>query len=81
MREDEFLRRAGPFRDYQSRVYHEIAMAALAVGDRPKAKKYFQGTVDTGTIGGWPYHCSLIFLQRLNEDPNWPSWIPRKDGK
>ncbi len=76
MPEDELVRRAGPFGDFQSDFYHDIAMASLAIGDRPKAKRYFEKAVDTGQIGDWGYHIALIFLQRLEDDPTWPSWIP-----
>ncbi len=78
MPEDEFEHRAGPFGDFQCEFYHDIALEALAVGDRQKAKKYFKGSVDTGQIATWSYHSARMLLQRLESDPTWPSWIPHK---
>ena len=82
MSEDDLVRLAGPFGHYQCGFYHEIAMEALASGNREKAKKYFNDAANTGQIGNWAYHSARIFQRRLAdpEDKTWPSWIDQQDG-
>jgi hypothetical protein len=79
--EDELLIRAAPFGLLQQIFYHEVAMAALAVGDRHKAQEYFQKVVETVQVGSWYYHSAGMFLERLRTDPSWPSWIERTDRR
>jgi len=79
MEEVEFRLRAGAFGDLQNSFCHEIALEAFAVGDREKAKEYFEASFNTGHSATWFYHSAQMFLRRL-EDPTWPSWIERKDG-
>jgi hypothetical protein len=56
-----------------------IAMRHLAEGNRPEATKHFQIAVDTKAYF-WTFHdLSWLFLARLEGNPNWPSWIPKRD--
>jgi hypothetical protein len=74
--EAEFVEEAGPVSGQRCVVHYTIAMMALAVGDRPKARKHFKEAVGTGRVSWWDYHWSQAFLERMKEDPEWPKWIP-----
>jgi hypothetical protein len=55
---------------------YAIAIKSLARGEREKAKKHFERTVATKRVGWSMYHWARAFLQRMEEDPAWPAWIP-----
>jgi hypothetical protein len=73
--DDELERSAGPFGVMRQAFLHQIALEALAVGNRKRAREYFAATVATGQIGTWNYHSALAYLARLDADKTWPSWI------
>jgi hypothetical protein len=81
MSEEDFIAYAGPFGDFRCDLYHEIGVRALAAGDRPKAKRFFEHSVATGQVATWHYHEALIYLDRLENDPTWPSWIESKPNE
>ncbi|MDA1274828.1 MAG: hypothetical protein O2960_12385 [Verrucomicrobia bacterium] len=50
----------------------------LSVGDRDQAKNHFLKCVETQVFGFYEYLWGRVFLTRMEEDPNWPPWIPVK---
>jgi hypothetical protein len=56
-----------------------IGMKFLAEGDRRSAAEHFRKSVDTPLEVAEDYVFSKAFLERLEKDPNWPPWIPKKE--
>jgi hypothetical protein len=72
----QLLARAGTSQLNQCEANFYVAMKYLADGDRAQARKHFQASVDTGVFLYIEYQWSRIFLARMDQDPNWPRWIP-----
>jgi serine/threonine protein kinase len=76
--EKEYLEAAGVSRWKQCLAYTEAGLFRLADGDRVAARKHFQTAVDTYAIWEFQWTWALMFLDRLNKDPQWPPWIPAR---
>jgi tetratricopeptide (TPR) repeat protein len=53
-----------------------IALTALAVGDRKKAKEHFRLSAQTHYFEFIPHFLSQILVHRMDKDPTWPLWVP-----
>jgi tetratricopeptide (TPR) repeat protein len=76
--EDAFLAMAGASRIKQWMVHYQIALLRLADGDRHGAEIHFQKAVDTHVVWVTQYLWCQVFLHRLKNVNNWPSWIDVK---
>jgi serine/threonine protein kinase len=81
--EDEYLAKAGNRslqslrpRSLQSLLHYKIGLFRLSKGDRLGARKHFQ--TSARCFWGYAKFWSLMFLSRMEKDPNWPAWIPVK---
>jgi serine/threonine protein kinase len=55
-----------------------VAVTALAEGDRGRARLHFRKALATRAWIKFAYDLSWAFLARMEQDPNWPPWIPVK---
>jgi serine/threonine protein kinase len=81
MTADNLIKLAGNSRWNQCLAHYNIAMTKLADGDRKGAKKHFDKAFKTKAAGWGEYDMSWVFQHRLDNDPTWPPWIPKKRGK
>jgi hypothetical protein len=79
MSAEEFLQSAGASRLRLCEVHFYIGLKRLATGDRAAAVRHLRQSVGTHVYMYFEYQYSRIFLQRLEEDPTWPPWIPVKE--
>jgi tetratricopeptide (TPR) repeat protein len=63
-------------RDNECHAHFYIGLFRLAEGNRSAAKNHFTKAVQTHSIASFPCGFSLMFLTRLQTNPNWPPWIP-----
>ena len=75
---DRLLAAAGSSRLHQCEYHFFIGMARLADGDRDGARLHFRRAVQTRVVWYVDYTWSLAFLSRMDADPDWPRWIPRR---
>jgi len=75
---DQLLIAAGSSRNQQCEAHFFIGMALLAQGDRHAARVHFQKAVATHVLWYVDHTWSLAFLSRMDADPNWPSWLPKR---
>ncbi len=75
--EEEMLQRAEPFCNARCMAHYAVAMKALALGDREKAKRHFEETAKTGMVGAWNYAWAKAFLECMGQDPTWPHSIQK----
>jgi tetratricopeptide (TPR) repeat protein len=75
--EEGYLAKAGPSRWRQCLAHFEIGLFRLADGNRASAGDHFSKVVKTRA---WEiqWYWSLMFHNRLQNDPNWPPWLPAK---
>jgi serine/threonine protein kinase len=59
-------------------AHYILGVAALAKGDRQRARREFEGSVATGAFASYLYYWSEAYLARMSRDPNWPAWIEKK---
>jgi hypothetical protein len=76
--EDRYLAQAAGSRWKQGFAHFEVGLARLAAGDRAGAREHFARAVRTRTIWLFQWTWALMFLNRLENDPAWPPWAPRK---
>jgi tetratricopeptide (TPR) repeat protein len=57
--------------------YH-IALDRLAVGDRAGAQQFLRDAIEHRLIGSFDTDLARTFLIRMDQDTNWPPWIPIK---
>jgi serine/threonine-protein kinase len=76
--EDELLQAAGACRPKRCEAHFLIGLRHLAEGDRPGARTHFRRSADTRVFIYWDYMWARAFLARLEQDPDWPPWIPLK---
>jgi serine/threonine protein kinase/tetratricopeptide (TPR) repeat protein len=62
-------------------AHFQIGMRLLADGDRVDARRHFQACMALQYPLFMGYLESRALLARMNQDPAWPPWIPRKDDK
>lgn len=72
----QLLESAGTSQFDQCEGNFHIGMGYLGDGNRDQARKHFQASVDTGIFWYVEYEWSRTFLARMQQDPNWPRWIP-----
>jgi serine/threonine protein kinase len=56
-----------------------IALTHLAEGDRAGAREHLRLAIASHANGFVFYDWGPAFLKRLEADPNWPPWIPKKE--
>jgi serine/threonine protein kinase len=76
---DEFLRAEAGSRGNQCEAHLYVALDRLGQGDRAGAREHFQKALATGVFVFGEYQWSRLFLKRMDQDPNWPSWIPLQE--
>jgi serine/threonine protein kinase len=74
----EMLATAGTSRLKRCEGHFFVGMSRLADGDRDGAREHFRRSVDTHVVWYVDHTWSRAFLARLEADPNWPPWIPRR---
>ena len=72
----QFLDGAAGSRVNQSAAFMQVAMVELAQGNRQEAKKFFRKCVDAGLFVDGNYWYAKRYLAMMEDDPDWPSWIP-----
>ena len=77
--EEEFLRAEAGSRWNQCESHFYVALDRLSQGDRAGAREHFQKALTTGVFGFGEYQWSRLFIKRMDQDPNWPPWIPLKE--
>jgi lipoprotein NlpI len=77
--EEEFLKAEIGSRWNQCNVHFYVGLDRLAQGDRAGARERFEKDLATGVFGWWEYQWSRLFLKRMDQDPNWPPWIPLQE--
>jgi hypothetical protein len=76
--ESEFLAAVGHSRSARCNAHFDIALTRLADGDRIGAREHFAQSAAI-QLGLNPNNSwSRTFWSRMNQDPNWPPWIPLK---
>jgi len=76
--ENELLRAAGDSKWNQCEAHYSIALTRLSVGDRVGACEHFRKAIAARVFDFVEHEWSRAFLARMNQDPNWPPWIPQK---
>jgi tetratricopeptide (TPR) repeat protein len=77
--EEEFLKAEAGSRWSQCEAHFYVALDRLSQGDRAGAREHFQKALATRVFGFIEYQWSRLFLKRMEQDPNWPPWIPLKE--
>jgi tetratricopeptide (TPR) repeat protein len=76
--EDDLLKMEGDdyfkFKNTSSAAYFR-----LADGDRDGARKLFEQATKHYLFLNFNHELNMLILCRMNQDPNWPSWIPVKE--
>jgi serine/threonine protein kinase/tetratricopeptide (TPR) repeat protein len=75
---EQLLQAGGDNRMRLSDVYFVIGMRRLANGDRTAAQEQFRKCVATRVFCSWHWPWARAFLTRMQKDPAWPSWIPKR---
>ena len=50
----------------------------MVEGDRTGAREHFRAAVKTHVYWPFHYHLSRVSLARMEQDPDWPRWLPAK---
>jgi serine/threonine protein kinase len=77
---EQLLQTGGDNRVKLSDVHFMIAMWRLADGDRTEAQEHFRKCVATRVFCSWHWPWARAFLSRMQKDPAWPPWIPKRGG-
>jgi serine/threonine protein kinase len=75
---DQLLQTAGQDRGKLSVAHFLIGLWRLSEGDRTAAQEHFRKCVATRVFANWHWPWARAFLKRMDKDPQWPRWIPRK---
>jgi serine/threonine protein kinase/tetratricopeptide (TPR) repeat protein len=75
---EQLLAAAGSSRGDQCEAHFFIGLNLLAEGDRTRAARHFQKSVDTRFLDYFEHGWSRAFLARMKQDSTWPPWIPVK---
>jgi serine/threonine protein kinase/predicted Zn-dependent protease len=78
--EEIYLAKAARSRWQLCYAHTEIGLSRLADGDRLAAREHFSKAIQTRAIWLFEWNWCEMFLSRLQNDPNWPPWIPVKKG-
>jgi serine/threonine protein kinase len=79
--EENFLAKAGTAHTQKVEALYFIGLTRLAAGDRDGAREYFRKALGRRTCWSFCYMWSRMFLSRLDENSEWPPWIPRTKGQ
>jgi serine/threonine protein kinase len=74
----ELSQSAGQDRGKLSVAHFVIGLWRLSEGDRTAAREHFRMCVATRVFANWHWPWVRAFLKRMDEDPQWPRWIPQK---
>jgi serine/threonine protein kinase len=74
------IQASGRSKRNQTLAHYFIGMMLLAEGDRAGARKHLQASIGTHCFYYSTHDTSRTFLARMEQDPNWPPWIPVKDS-
>jgi serine/threonine protein kinase len=74
----QLLQTAGQDRGKLSVAHFVIGLWRLSEGDRTAAQEQFRKCVATRVFADWHWPWVRAFLNRMDEDPQWPRWIPEK---
>jgi tetratricopeptide (TPR) repeat protein len=77
--EQDCLKAEAGSRGNQCAAHFFMAVDLLSQGRRPAAREHFRKALDTGVFVFSPYQWSRLFLTRMEQDPNWPPWIPLQE--
>jgi hypothetical protein len=77
--EPDFLKAEAGSRGNQCAAHFYMAVDLLSQGRRPAARVHFRKALDTGVFVCSPYQWSRLLLKRMEQDPNWPPWIPLQE--
>jgi hypothetical protein len=75
---DDLLKAAAGVPPPLCEAHFLIGLRCLSEGDRTGAREHFQKCCDTRVFIYWDYMWARAFLKRLEEDSEWPPWIPMK---
>ncbi|HJT32914.1 MAG TPA: protein kinase [Pirellulales bacterium] len=75
---DVLLQAAGDDRVKVSDVHFVVGLSRLSEGDRTAAQGHFRKCVATRVFANWHWPWVRAFLKRMDDDPQWPRWIPQK---
>jgi len=75
---DEIIALSGDSRFSQCEMFFPMGVVSLANGDQKQAMKHFQSGVGTRVFDFWDFEWSRMFLEKLQQDPTWPPWIPAR---
>jgi len=76
---EDFLKAEVESRGNQCEAHFYVALDRLAQGDRAGAREHFEKSLATGVFPFTEYQWSRLFLKRMDQDPNWPPWIPLRE--
>jgi tetratricopeptide (TPR) repeat protein len=76
---DKLVAAAGPNLMAQCEAHFHIGLDLLAAGDRDGASDHFRKAVATRIFFFHDYQWARAFLTRLDDDRNWPPWIPVRE--
>jgi tetratricopeptide (TPR) repeat protein len=76
---EELLELAGSSRWRLIEAHFVIGVDLLSDGDRHGAAEPFQQCADTYVFDYWEFKWCRPFLERLQQEPTWPPWIPVKE--
>jgi serine/threonine protein kinase len=75
---EQLVQSAGQDRTKLSTAHFMIGLWRLSEGDRKAAQEYFRKCVATRVFASWHWPWARAFLKRMDEDQQWPRWIPQK---
>jgi len=76
--EEELMRRAGSDRWDQAIGALRIGLRRLGEGDRRGARECFEKIASWPVFGVWDHDLGWVLLKRMEQDPDWPPWIPAR---
>ena len=79
--EEAYLATAGTSRWRRAWAYRQAGIFRLSRGDRAGARNHFRQVVATRTIWYYEWVWARMFLDRMEQDPAWPPWIPAAPPK
>lgn len=79
--EQQLLDKVGKHGIAMSSAHFTIAMMRLAERNRKEAHRHLRECVETVAIGCYGYELGRAFLERMEADPTWPSWLSDDGNK
>jgi serine/threonine protein kinase len=75
---ETLLQEAGRARQKLSNAHLFIGLWRLSEGDRTAAQEQFRNCLAMRVFDSWEWPWIRAFLKRMDQDPQWPRWIPQK---